>query len=79
MKDINQRLLISTLWIAIAVVALLAFPHIRAIGTTWMNTAGGLRVIGLLLFVIVLIAMPLVMATLALFKRPKALYQKLLG
>jgi hypothetical protein len=77
MNNTNQRLMKAVLGVAIAVLAILAFPYLRAVGTTWMNTAGMLRMVGLLLFGLVFILAPLTVAASALFNRPKFAHQKL--
>lgn len=77
MKDSNYKLVIIGAYITISTTAIIAFPHVQTIGTTWINTAGGLRVIGLLLYIVALICTPVTMTILALINQPKFLSKRL--
>jgi hypothetical protein len=79
MKNTTQKLFTSALWAGLTILATLAFPYVRSVGTTWINAAGLLRVIGLLSFVTIFIALPFVMTGLALFSQPGFLYKKMRG
>lgn len=73
---IRTKTLLTIGWL-IAFMAICALLQVtRQIGTTWMNEAGFLRILVLMMLVLGALA-SLLMAGLAWFDRPKSLYKKL--
>lgn len=66
----------SSLWFATSAALILSVVGLRHLGTTWINNAGGLRVL-VLAFLSVSSLIPLALGLLAWFDRPKYLYMKL--
>jgi hypothetical protein len=74
--NIIIKIALCATWLLIAAADIQAFRALRSVGTDWLNLAGGLRVIGLLIFCIVCIGGPFALAALALLNKPKPLYAK---
>jgi hypothetical protein len=72
----GKKLGISILWFALYAGAILLVEELQHIGTTWINTAGGLRAIVLALLVVGSLV-PFALGMLVWFNYPKRLYAKL--
>jgi len=79
MSDMNQRMVKTVLYVGVSGAAILALPYLRAIGTTWIDTAGLLRMVGLSLFVMAFIVTPLILAAFTLLSRTKHISPKIQG
>jgi len=74
--SVSKKIMISLGWLTAFGIASLLVYQLRHIGTTWINELGFLRVITLLSLTLSTL-IPLVLAILVWFGKPKRLYEKL--